>query len=628
VPDKSVKFTVNGHHTYSFTVSAQVVPIEVEFSKSFLDFRFSPDSTTPIIREFVYLQNKANARAEISWQIPNGPFSIPTRVNSIEPKQSVNVEVVYIPTTRPHEEANIILNIVGGPSRALKCVAQIGSPKCSLSKKSISFGLIPIGITNAHQLKLKNTSEDDAIFVISIPPDVPEIQILPINGRVSANDSHTLQINLNPISARVFDVSISISICGASPLTFNVTGQSELPRVQMVNSDFDFGRVFVGSSFSKPATISNIGDIPALLFLDLSTHPEFRIQFPSELSDDHPSARKSSISLVSDPLFITKLEAVGTYLGNDHSGTKDATPAPGGGLIYKFQVLAHVTVAFNLVFQPTVAAEHSFELPLAMTNVGNSASYGLQPFVTAEAILAPVTISKLALDFGIVPIFNPSNPNNHPILRLVTLTNESNQSIPWHFDLSNPLMQNPAVFSIKPESGILEGDATVQIQVFFTSQAQTPYHAYLPLYVSLDGIENQVSSIRLTAVGTSLVFRPSVSELCFPIVPIGSKLQYELQILNIGHVQASLRVEMGVDEAVFPLKVTFPDGNQLNPCSPSLPLLLTFLPSKSISGSTVVALLDDAGHAATFSVTCTADNCCYTLYPYLANPIQLKEKIS
>jgi hypothetical protein len=54
------------------------------------------------------------------------------------------------------------------------------------------------------------------------------------------------------------------------------------------------------------------------------------------LNNDHPSCPENLISLVSDPLLITKMASVGTS-------------APDDGVIYKFQVPEHPTVIFNRV---------------------------------------------------------------------------------------------------------------------------------------------------------------------------------------------------------------------------------------------------------------------------------------
>jgi hypothetical protein len=623
---KTIQYTVNGHHTYSFSIQAQVVPIEVLLSRSLLEFRFSPDSTTPVIREFVTIQNKGTSRANISWVIPPGPFSIPSAIQWIEAKQNVNVEIHYSPTTRTHDEVNLTMNVHGGDSRVLKCVGDIGSPKCSLGKKTVAFGLIPTGITKIQQLRLKNSSEDDGIFTVTIPKSAPELQISPMNGRVAARDSQNLQISYKPISASAFDIPVTVSICGSQPLTFNVTGQAELPQVQITDAEFEFGKVFVGSSSSRPATISNTGAIPAVLFLDLSHKPEFRIEFPTDLNDEHGAERKNSITLVSDPLFVTKMEGVQDYLNStrtEMSTTLDDKDSGAKGLVYKFQILEHTTVTFHLVFQPAEVAEHSFELPLSLMNVVSSSSYHLQPIVSGEAIMAPVVINRTALDFGISPICNPDNPACRSLSRVINLSNDAHVQIAWHFDLSNRLLQEPAVFDVKPVSGTLDPGTSAHVEVTFTARAATPYNTYLPLYVTLDDTDNIVGSVQLTGVGTAALFEPSVREICLPIVPIGVKVSYELFILNSAFIQTLLKIQLAVDESVFPLRVTFPEGNQLLHSSAKLPVLVTFQPTKPINFSTLVGIIDEGGHAASFSVTCTADNSIFTIYPYLSRSFQL-----
>ena len=236
---KTVEYVINGHHTCAFNVSAQVVPIEVQLSRQMIDFRFAPDSTEPVIKEYISIQNKSSAKAEFSWNMPSGPFSIQNSPTFVEPQKAATVEIVYRPTNKSHDEATFVLNVNGGPSRTLKCIGDVGSPKCSLSKKTLQLGLIPVGIVKEQQVRLKNTSEDDAIFVVQIPKEHPELEVSPMHGRVSAHESHSLDVTYKPSSVTNFDIPVTISICGGSDLSFSITGQSELPDVQMTNTEFD-----------------------------------------------------------------------------------------------------------------------------------------------------------------------------------------------------------------------------------------------------------------------------------------------------------------------------------------------------------------------------------------------------
>ena len=117
---KTLQYMINGCHSYSLNVCSQVIPIDLQLSRNIIEFRFSPDSNSPIIKEFISILNKSNARAEFTWTNISQPFAISQPNGSIEANKSLNVEITYNPTTKSHDETTIIMNVAGGTSKALK----------------------------------------------------------------------------------------------------------------------------------------------------------------------------------------------------------------------------------------------------------------------------------------------------------------------------------------------------------------------------------------------------------------------------------------------------------------------------------------------------------------------------
>lgn len=640
---KTITYTVNNAHSYSVNIGAQVIPIDVQLSKTSMEFRFAGDSTVPVIREFITVINRSMAPASYKWADIKPPFSISNPSGTIDPNSSSNIEISYSPGNHPHDELNITLNVSGGPSRTLRLIGDVGSPKCSINKRSLAFGLMPIGILKTQQIRLKNSGDDDAIFSINTNGS-RELSISPMSGKVSARDQQMIQISFKANHARVFDLPVTISICGAQPITFNVTAQSELPNVCITNTEFDFGRVFVGSYQSIEGTIKNVGAIPAILFLDLSAHPEFRIEYQTDLSDNNEN--KNSISLVSDPFFVTKMVPAQEYMSMEsstslafsaHISSSSSTTSlrtdiladfdsSNAGLVYKIQIMDNSQIKFNLVFQPTKQGDHSFELPITLLNMMSSSSFHLQPIVSGEAVLSPIIVSNTSLDFGICPVIDKLNPSQRKVARSISLLNDSKTKISWRFDTSViPKVNDEPAFTVEPFEGELDSGFTEVIHVQFQPPSATPFNCYVPL-LSKGKEESVIGKIQFTGVGTSSMFSVSVPEISLPIVPLNTKSQIELYIKNDGYIDGLLKATLSADENAFPVKVTFPDGNQLQHTQEKLPLLVTFQASKPMSFSVNVALTDDNGHATSFIVTCTTDNSIFTLYPYFANPIQLTAK--
>jgi len=636
---KTIQYTINGCHSSSLNICAQIIPIDLQLSRNIIEFRFSPDSNSPVIKEFVTVLNKSNAKAEYSWSNIVPPFGISTQSGFVEANKSHNIEISYHPSTKAHDEATLIMNVAGGPSKALKCVGDVGSPKCSISKKILSFGLIPIGLEKSQSVRIKNSGEDDAVFSV-MTNGSHELIVSPMNGRICAHESLGLQVSFKAMQARSFDLPVHISICGSPPIIFNVTGQSELPQVQLINNEFDFGRVFVGSYQSLEATIKNTGAIPAILFLDLSNHPEFRIEFNSELSEKSDNDKQNSISLVSDPFFVTKIAPTGGYMLSSSPSSGSLLSSTGkepqllssntsSGLTYRMQIMNSSALSFALVFQPKEPGEHSFELPITMMNVISSSSFHLQPIVSAEAVHAPLFMSVSSLDFGISPIFNPMNPHSRSVTRSISLFNKHLKQISWRFDTNVALFKDNSVFSINQTNGTLEPGSSIVVHFSFTPKDSIPYNAYVPLFAKTERDESIVGKAQVTGVGSPLMYSMSHQSICLPVVPLNIKATSEVYVINSGFVEGLLRVQLSVDENAFPLKITFPEGNQLQHTTEKLPIMISFCSPKPMSFSTVVAITDEFGRAASFTVTCTSDNSVFTLYPFFYNnPKLLQPKIS
>lgn len=620
----TVHYIVNGHHSNTFSVAAQVVPIEVQLSRSLIEFRFAPDSITPVIKEFVTVTNNSIGAAQFNWTGMNNFFSISQISGTIEIGKILNFEITYSPTTHSHDETILTINVVGGPSRILRCIGDIGIPKLSLSKKIVGFGLIPIGITQTQSIRLKNSGDHDALFTVS-HENLSEISVSPENGKVTAHDGLNFQINVKALQEHQINVPVKISIAGAQPIIFTITAKSEFPSVHLQNTEFEFGRHFVGSSAAMPVVLSNDGSIPAILYLDLSPHPEFHIEFPAELAemDEH----SNSITIVSDAVFVTKsdLKQISdTSSANsiseenlENEGSSDQQKKL--GLVYKIYVLENTTITFNLVFQPTHPADHSFELPFIMMNVISSSSYHLQPIVSAEAIQAPLWVSDSILNFDVSPIFDPSNPHSRPIVRQIWIRNDHKTSLDWRFDTSDALFQDPAVFSIEPSNGTIECNQSKSIHLSFMPKEAIPYLTHLSIYVKIGDDENVIGQIQLTGVGTKYLYRMSTNHVCLPIVPLNVKSQMDIFVLNDAFIETNLKVNTAIDEKSFPLKINFPNGQKLEHTTDKLPVQISFQSSKSISFSTMVALIDDFGGVTTFEVLCATDNSMFTLYPFFSD---------
>lgn len=610
--NKTIEYTINGKHKHSLTIIAVAVPIEVQLSRNVIEFRFGHDSVMPFVKEYITLQNKSSTTAKFSWAGANDQFTLSVPMGVIEANKTRNIEVTYIPKEQSRDEATLTLSVEGGPSRILKCVGLPGNPKCQLLRKKVDFGVVALGMEVTQTVKVKNSSDDDAIFTLCRSA-MPELTIVPNSGRIAGRDVQTFTITLNSSKVYSFEVPVTIEIAGAHSLGFTVSGQVELPQVRISNNEFYFGKLYVGSTSAIDGVIENVGSIPAVLLLDLYSKPEFKLEYAPELASHNENEKCNAISLVSDPCFVTT-GVTRTTMTEEQTKKSVTETKPQNGLIYRILIMENSSIPFKLVYQPSEVNEHSFELPFALMNVETTSGIHLQPIVSGEAVRAPLRLSVQSLDFGIAPIYDPQNPHYRAIARTVTVTSDQKKPTKWRFDV-----KKDSVFLVEPKAGTLSYNENQTIHITFLPKASTPYCDRLPIYAVSDSgdEESLISTIQLVAVGTCKNFDVSLSEVCLPTVPLGVRSESMIYVMNNSFIESELRIEFPFDAKTFPVSISFPEGNCLQHTTKSLPLLISFESSKPVSFSTVVGLVDNHGNATSFTVTCTADNSVFTLYPFL-----------
>lgn len=623
-----VNYKVNKVHEYTLNISAQAVPIELKLSKSTIEFNFPFDSIDPFVKEILTIQNTASSTAEISWNDINNDdakdrkdeeiFFINYNKGKIEPKSTYTAEFTFRPTTKPHYEKYVTLNVVGGPSKRVRLIGDTGKPRLHVNKKNIQFGLMPICVERTQKIRLKNTGPDDAIYSITSSNAPKSLVISSINGRIGASDYKTISFTIKCDKPENFTYNAQIEVCGANPINITLLGQAELPKVELVHGELEYGKLFIGSFAKKDLVIKNVGQIPAALYLDLSDFKAFHIEFNSELSNVTPAQKANSIIQINElpdsSSNSTSKMSLSTSNENTSSSIKDAS-FDKSNLIYKITVLEQSEIPFALVFQPTEACDYSFELPLTMASLSSSlpsVDLDLQPLVTAESVRSPLLTSTPLIHFGLSPVFTTDNPNGRPVVKELELINNYKTDIKYRIDCDSN------IFMADKPIGTLNYSSTVTIFLSFKPNRAQPFNYFLPIYAETDEGEMLISKIQLTGIGTSRQFWTSTNYICLPIVPLNIKAERTIQLINAAFIDTEIKILTALNEKSFPLEITFPEGNQIHHQEASKPILISFESSKPLSFSTIIALTADTGDSYSFTVSATADNSVFTLYPFLS----------
>merc|ERR1712087_894577 len=120
---RPIKYVVNGHHSLSFAVRAEVVPVTLKLSTN--ELTVTPSAGLPVdagSRGIVSLVNDFNLAAKFTWTPIVGElgtaFSIRPATGTVEPFSTLDCEVVFHPSFSAPELGEFSLQVAGAGSTA------------------------------------------------------------------------------------------------------------------------------------------------------------------------------------------------------------------------------------------------------------------------------------------------------------------------------------------------------------------------------------------------------------------------------------------------------------------------------------------------------------------------------
>ena len=657
---KTVAYIINEVHHFKFTVCAEVVPITVQLSHDDLLLRFPDDYTEPFVTEVVTISNPGNATALFSWHRvsadqalrdnviaasdeggssvpPAGPsaFSVTPMSGDIGPFKSLNVDVTFSPAIGLANEDILVLKVVGGSAEHLPVVGEVDEPKCVFVEKKVDFGPVAVGLSRERVVVVKNTGSCQAIFYTDATAD--GLSVSPSQGRIVVGQTVDLIITMKPPAARVYNsdaTAIVLSLRGGKTVRLPVEAVAVVPDVGIREEEFEFGGVTIGASGRKMVTIENSGDIPATMFLDLSSHSEFHVSMPERTDSQAERDEAESVFVPVTETRLTRERIRGTPQKRSLEASEegkahedDGASGVGREGCHKFKLLVKPksTLQFILQYTPTAEAQHAFELPLTLA--GMPLSPALRRLVGAEGLRPRLLLSSTHVDFD-SKVVARDRVKKIPYHMTVRVTNRDDEMLQW--EVGTAALQIPGssargtkistphqVFSIKPHAGNLESGDSCDLRVSFLPDDEEEYSASLPLY--LDGQRDRpYLELSLHGVGMfpSLAFNRH--ELIFPTVPIGIRSCVRFSVINHGYDNLELKYRLPMDSNRVPLSIRFPEGTNLGIAKERIPVEVVFFSRKAMSFTAQIDFFDGDSNKFSIPISGTADNCLLTSYAFVS----------
>ncbi|XP_059154686.1 cilia- and flagella-associated protein 47-like isoform X2 [Physella acuta] len=649
---RSVLYTVNGFFKHHVTVTAEVVPVALELSTNKLVLK--PHQGMPAeagYRSVITLYNKLNFPAEFTWSPDLGEkgtaFSIRPSTGVVEPGCDLDCEVVWHPSYLAPEDGSFTLLVNGGESRSLSCKAELCFSNVNFLDQRVSFGSAPVNLTSVGIGILHNSGTNHAYFQVTDPNPLPGLTISPVHGVVPVGGNAEIRVSLTPDSIIKFDTRIQVSIKGGKTLELRIGGSVEAPSVKINAESFNFGGVYCGSSASMTFSLTNKGNIKCKIEIDLTKYKDFAISFPGYQSQEDYNFQALNPGMVSvslepmeeiegeltfTPVQVAAYDFVLPMVINRLSGT-NPSPAP------------FTTPAPSSRAQSGGCASSSMHIinPKPVTPTSDIP----RKHVIATALRQPLQLSAKKIEFLLPLNFHDISTNiAMGSTKAVVVANVSNEALTWGFDLSqqNKHLEN-GTFKFLHEKGLpfialtesrgiegtLEPGQSKTILINFCPESAGQYQVTIPVVINSNWSKPfQFIEIYGELKSPKMWFNPP--KLFFTPVPLATEVSIDFTILASNYRRKNKIIVTFPDiladdkTPITPLKVDFPQGNEIMPCNGSeaqvdpcaIPCKLTFSSPRPVSFCQEVLFSDQDGLVETIQVTATADNCLLTCYPFIA----------
>jgi hypothetical protein len=191
----SVKYSVNGQHSFNFSISAHVVPPCVELSTTEMRFAFGGDNLNPSVTKSLTLTNPGNAPVEVEAS-PLPAFHCEPQTLTLPARGSQDVEVTFDPTYGAPSEDMLLLAVTGGETMEVSLQGDAPEVNLSFVERRCDLGPLPTGIARGKELNLRNSGTSPAVFWVEKSALPEGVEVMPARGRILVGETQTLKVTL------------------------------------------------------------------------------------------------------------------------------------------------------------------------------------------------------------------------------------------------------------------------------------------------------------------------------------------------------------------------------------------------------------------------------------------------
>ena len=609
-------WTVNGFHSHKVSVLADVIPIQLNFDRTNIDMRFPDGSLESSIEEDIVVSNPGNAVAEYMFG-KAGDFECIPESGTVAPGDSAMVKVHWQPKGQGSSEGMISVHITGGNDVNLNCIGHLDPVTASFKDKKLEFGEVAVGSSKKIKTVIKNTGNFPAVFNFDENIEEGMIQVVPDRGQIDPGDSQRVDITLSPNVAKSFDRSvIKANIRGGKMIQLKLAGKSLIPTMKMEQNSFSFQEVAVGATQCEPMTIINNSTITATAVLDFGANLDFQASILDDDDRPRPIDRSGSDNIMD---LSGCMLSYAVELGH-------RSEVVGGK--YKIAIPAGQTFRGGLIYSPTVAREHNFQLPINIDGLPDDIS--MRRAIKAKGVACRLKLSRSVVDFGdrVVPrdanarmsFFKEIQVTNidrtKPIV--YSLVEDPIKELTVQTTGPNGEVEQP-LFFVSPMQGELGPGESEIIRVTFLPRTATQYETALHLYIEDQPVQ-KIPYLVLPVVGSGIFPRLEFSEprVMMPTVPLGVVSKAMFLVVSEGY--DSLEVSFRVSPTIpVTLDVEFPDGKNIGLARPQLRVVVSYKSDQPVSWVGKLEFADADGEKFPLELSGCTDNSILSNHSFLSS---------
>ncbi|XP_040600110.1 cilia- and flagella-associated protein 47 isoform X2 [Mesocricetus auratus] len=605
---KSFTFRINNIPGGHILVMAVILPVKLELSSNEIVLRPQTFSLKTCFRGTVRLYNHLNLPGQFVWKpvsaLRGTAFSIRPAKGIVDPYCSLECEVTWQPGFSSPEKGEFTLQVSGGNTLTLKCIAHVGHTKVTFLEPRILFSNSSQGLTTWRKAILHNIGQNHAYFKVCDQSLLPTINIVPSEGVIPFGGITVLNISCTPTVAEKFDTRAKVAIHRANVIDLRIGGSVEIADVEITPNVFNFSGTYVGTTETISFVINNKGVTRAKVEFNLKEFPLFAMDFK----------------------------------GN--AGEVKNTEFP---YMYAIEVEESTSVECGIAFSPVEVATYNFSFPVLINSFKASELYCeylsqkkvLMPkvsplippcFVQATVLRAPVELSSTEFVFK-VPLYEIQHSKEITRIQDLVLYNISKKDVQWSLDIAKiDKLFKSGIFKFTALIGCLKPNERYTISIHFCPKKPITYRGDVAIRLNDNLFDYRILSLIGEIQSPQILFDPPF--ICFTPVPLDITAGVDIRILPQNYFRNSTlqfkipTAKLLDDDEIHPLTVTFPKGRVITASDTGindvLPCHLSFNSSKPVSFFANLLFCDDKNNWFSLPVTATAENCILTIYLYLA----------